>query len=224
MILSLSVPNSSAAKIENLTKTIEDMKDQVSSIRKELETKDNELKQRDRQITELEQSLEDARERFRRRSEEADRLRDDIKTQSDQIAAQQARLKESQVLLAELQAKQIPSEYELNRCQVENKGMKSRIEFLEAELQKTMAVSLESRRELSTKISELESSLVTNTSEKNGLQESLKTLQDQLQVCQERLDSHAFTIRSQETETAEKVASFTEVISLILFLICEIYF
>ena len=196
--------------MEALTKSNEELRESMITIRKELETKDTEIKQRDRKITELEQSVEDVNERYRRRSEEADRLRDDIKMQAEQLTSQQSRLKEAQILVSELQAKQLPTEYELSRAKHENEGFKSRIQFLEKELQDASSGSLDNQRELSTKISELESSLVMCQTDNSGLRETVNSLKEQVSIAHERLESNAFSMKSQETEAAEKVAQYIQ--------------
>merc|ERR1711871_1223186 len=116
----------------------------------------------------------------------------------------------AQFLISDLQAKQLPTEYELSRTRHENDGFKSRIDFLEKELQDASSGSLDSRRELSIKISELESSLLMCQTDNSGLKESVKSLKEQVSIAHERLESNAFSMKSQETETAEKVAQYIQ--------------
>jgi chromosome segregation ATPase len=138
-----------------------------------LDDKDIELKQRERDAKQLEQSLDEFRERYRRRSEEADRLRDDIKIQNEQITSQQTRLIVTSSLRSELEGKLLPMECELARTRHESEGFKSRLAYLEEELLGRDHKELDLRRELSSRTSELESSLVITTSENNGLKETV---------------------------------------------------
>ena len=70
--------------------------------------------------------------------------------------------------------------------------------------------SLDSQRELSTKISELESSLVMCQTDNSGLRETVNSLKEQVSMAHERLESNAFSMKSQETEAAEKVAQYIQ--------------
>ena len=97
----------------------------------------------------------------------------------------------------------------MSRVKHENEGFKSRITWLEAELSLKSTSELDTRRELSNKISELESKLILTESDLNGQSESLKHLKDQVAIKNEKLDMQSTQIRALETEIAEKAATYS---------------
>ena len=97
----------------------------------------------------------------------------------------------------------------MSRVKHENEGFKSRITWLEVELSSKSTSELDTRRELSNKISELESKLILTESDLNGQSESLKHLKDQVAIKNEKLDMQSTQIRTLETEIAEKAATYS---------------
>jgi ATP-dependent Zn protease len=85
--------------------------------------------------------------------------------QSSELVSLQTRLKDANLVITDMQSKQLPVEFQLTKALHEKDLLENKVKYLEEELQKKVNDEKSIRNDLNNKISELESSLHTQTNE-----------------------------------------------------------
>jgi nucleoprotein TPR len=118
----------------SLTAELSSLRDNLASARKDTTDKELELRQRDSVLQELSANLDDSRERNRRQIAEKERLKKDVAQQAEQLLSVERTLLDSRKLISELQSKELPMEFELNKLRSENQRLQNKCSFLESEI------------------------------------------------------------------------------------------
>lgn len=194
--------DSLSGKVLSQENEIDDLRDSILSLTKQLSDKELEYKHKDNAVKDLEDSKENFRERLVRKSEECDRLRDDIKSQAEQLMQQQSRIHDTMSALTDVQGRQLPLEFEKIKLTRENDLLKDRLKSVEVELEEKNQEYVRSRKDLTDKVFNLESTVSLFASENGSSKDLIKVLQDKLADQDEKFNEYMTQIRDLEISKA----------------------